>query len=811
MMSPSATTTPEPTATTRHNIIKKQRSSELQMLTAMDRSDQVLRNRRHRMTAPRPSQILDESPILPHRLLESSPEEDDEGGDDDHAGDSRSTRTSRRRNNKEAEDEEEEEQQEEDHGQEQQQDDCSLSSSSSSSTSSSCSGDDEQVNNTKDNNHKKAAMPPVNILIPYKELCCTLEQSFKCPKCNKKKLNVSQETYGFATELFITCDNCNHSVAITPIQGLRSKNKNNKKNDDDDEDDDEEDNNVTAGGKFMDYAINYSMSLLMQQLGMGLRGVTTLLSFLGIAAGIGNPHKWKRIQDEVGLAEEAVAADVVNDNIRVEVEATKEAAQEAYQQWLSTTDEGRSAGAQDRANKLNELLRTQVGYHDNKLKIGLTVGMDGAWQKRSIGRGTYNSKTGHNFAIGGYTKKIISIVAYSKHCFTCDRATKLGIDAPIHRCARNYDADRSSKAMEPLAAVDHCKYLANKQEDNLQCYIHQLITDDDSTTRANTKHSYRALADRDYPGWTQKKNTDWPFKLDRRGGRVYLPDHGKLPLWVPEINSYLCDISHRIKVIGSAVYALNSASNVHRIKSGWTKYDAERIKFNAGYFFHQEENQQLPFQQFCMKAKCIYLHHFNDHCCCDKRWCRVLRSQQEPEYDLPAAYKADERFREKQSEEGKLVFKKVEAALASHLSKEALAQVHHKFSTQKNESLNRKMTAVAPKDRHYGGTSSLKDRVNLVAIQDSVGFEETLRRLFHVIGLPLTWNSVLFEWAKRKDGTLEYLTAYWKKPSNKRKRAETRFECFKAGKDQDKRAKRDGTYYKSGIAMDHVDDTTTTT
>lgn len=283
------------------------------MLTAMDRSDQVLRNRRHRMTAPRPSQILDESPILPHRLLESSPEEDDEGGDDDH-GDSRSTRTSRRRNNKEAEDEEEEEQQEEDHGQEQQQDDCSLSSSSSSSTSSSCSGDDEQVNNTKDdNNHKKAAMPPVNILIPYKELCCTLEQSFKCPKCNKKKLNVSQETYGFATELFITCDNCNHSVAITPIQGLRSKNKNNKKNDDDDEDDDEEDNNVTAGGKFMDYAINYSMSLLMQQLGMGLRGVTTLLSFLGIAAGIGNPHKWKRIQDEVGLAEEAVAADVVND------------------------------------------------------------------------------------------------------------------------------------------------------------------------------------------------------------------------------------------------------------------------------------------------------------------------------------------------------------------------------------------------------------------------------------------------------------------------------------------------------------------
>ena len=448
-------------------------------------------------------------------------------------------------------------------------------------------------------------------------------------------------------------------------------------------------------------------------------------------------------------------------------------------------------------------MRTRVGYHDNNLKIGLTVGMDGAWQKRSIGKGTYNSKTGHNFAIGGYSKKIISIVAYSKHCFTCSRATKLGINPPIHRCAKNYDADRSSKAMEPLAAVDHCKYLAGKEQDDLQCYITQLITDDDSTTRANTRHSYRALADRDHPGWTQKKNTDWPFKVDRRGARVYLPDHGKLPLWVPEISSYLCDISHRIKVIGSAVYALNSASNANRIKSGWTKYDAERIKFNAGYFFHQQESQQLPFEQFCMKAKCIYLHHFNDHGCCNKCWCRVLRSEKEPGYELPAAYRADERFREKQSEEGKLVFKKVEAALASHLPKEALAQVHHNFSTLKNESLNRKMTAAAPKDQHYGGTSSLKDQVNLVAIQDSVGYEETLRRLFHAIGLPVDWNNVLFEWAKRKDGKLQYLTAYWKKPGNKRKRAEARYECFKAGKDQDKRAKRDGrTYYKSGIAMD---------
>ena len=46
---------------------------------------------------------------------------------------------------------------------------------------------------------------------------------------------------------------------------------------------------------------------------MGLRGVTTQLSFLGIAAGIGIPQ----IQEEVlGLAEEAIADDVDDYNIK---------------------------------------------------------------------------------------------------------------------------------------------------------------------------------------------------------------------------------------------------------------------------------------------------------------------------------------------------------------------------------------------------------------------------------------------------------------------------------------------------------------
>jgi hypothetical protein len=53
------------------------------------------------------------------------------------------------------------------------------------------------------------------------------------------------------------------------------------------------------------------------------------------------------------------------------------------------------------------------------------------------------------------------------------------------------------------------------------------------------------------------------------------------------------------------------------------KYDCEKIKVLAGYYLHG--NKQLPFDEYCKKAHCMYLHHFNDHCCCDTQWCKVLQ------------------------------------------------------------------------------------------------------------------------------------------------------------------------------------------
>jgi hypothetical protein len=49
----------------------------------------------------------------------------------------------------------------------------------------------------------------------------------------------------------------------------------------------------------------------------------------------------------------------------------------------------------------------------------LTVTLDMGWQKRSSGR-LYDSLSGHCFAIGGETKKIIKVFVATKHCRACE-------------------------------------------------------------------------------------------------------------------------------------------------------------------------------------------------------------------------------------------------------------------------------------------------------------------------------------------------------------------------------------------------------
>jgi len=66
-----------------------------------------------------------------------------------------------------------------------------------------------------------------------------------------------------------------------------------------------------------------------------------------------------------------------------------------------------------------------------------------------------------------------------------------------------------------------------------------------------------------------------------------------------------------------------------------------------------------------------------------------------------------------------------------------MEQVYHLFMSQKSESLHQQITWVAPKDKHFSGTMALSDRVALVVITDSVGYEEGMFLVFDELRIEL--------------------------------------------------------------------------
>ena len=114
---------------------------------------------------------------------------------------------------------------------------------------------------------------------------------------------------------------------------------------------------------------------------------------------------------------------------------------------------------------------------------------------------------------------------------------------------------------------------------------------------------------------------------------------------------------------------------------------------------------------------------------------------------MPTDYCVNNKFRDKELHAE--LYDKVKAGMAPFLTTKALKMCYHPFCTQKNESLNRKSTATAPKDRFYGGINTLADRLRMVAIEDSVGYTEGVTRVFSSMGIPLC--DTVREWWRRKD------------------------------------------------------------
>ena len=221
--------------------------------------------------------------------------------------------------------------------------------------------------------------------------------------------------------------------------------------------------------------------------------------------------------------------------------------------------------------------------------------------------------------------------------------------------------------------------------------VRRLVGDDDSTFRANTRHSYR---DQD----EALQNFEW---LRNEKGRK-LKDYGKLPLDVPEVTSYLADPTHRkkssLKPLFKHAKSAKKTVNTH----GLTLHDCERLQVNMGYYI--KCYRHLPLNKFVKKAGNVVDHHFNLHDNCDE-WC-------------PYSRKRSAEDREEMTEERAKKYRCVEInkdmydlcndLLSPYLQPEALKDINHLFDTQLNEALNELIATFALKNKVYCFTSSLK-------------------------------------------------------------------------------------------------------
>jgi len=229
---------------------------------------------------------------------------------------------------------------------------------------------------------------------------------------------------------------------------------------------------------------------------------------------------------------------------------------------------------------------------------------------------------------------------------------------------------------------------------------------------------------------------------------------------------------------------------------GLMKVECLNVKRNMGCCV--KTNQELSDEELNRRGMCVLQHLFNDHSLCDKHWCTHLKAQDEDDPEKKATLDNPHKHRKTETTEEKKPHKKLKEKTGSLLVPSKMQQVHHRFCTQKKESLNRNATAVAPNDQFCGGAMQPCDRLHDIALTDSVGECETLVRLFG--RLEFKMHPVPCRWTVNKDRDDSSRQVPRRKLEVKMKRAVDIINKIKDGMKQERKATAESMTYATGIA-----------
>jgi hypothetical protein len=396
------------------------------------------------------------------------------------------------------------------------------------------------------------------------------------------------------------------------------------------------------------------------------------------------------------------------------------------------------------------------------------VSIDAAWNTRGSGR-SYNSDSGHHLVVGNETGRVVAVHQMSKRCAKCEIGEKNGVENPHDDalCSRNYDG--SSKGMEPHGALVNLLDMFNNH--NVVWEI--MVMDDDSSTQNLLTWNHE-------DAFAAKLISEIPLT---NGGNKK-SDKGKLPLRHPRITR-VADHNHRNRVMSGKCF--NYAYAAKKI-SEMTLADAERLKRNMTYAMH--EYKEYDFETFKKALWAVFYHHFNMHDTCGD-WCPALQHKDNPEELKKLHY----RCKLKNAE----LFDQIHAIWETYCTDKALREVHHKWHTNKCESMNQFITKFIRKSIHLCKTIVARARTYLAVSLDSIGYDEYYRTLFPLLNIPYDDN-VMMTHHERLDKLKIRKAAYRKLPEVRRRNAAARAIKIRENIRKVLEDKKAGKEYGSGIA-----------
>jgi hypothetical protein len=262
-----------------------------------------------------------------------------------------------------------------------------------------------------------------------------------CRFCRRKTLSFTVENIGIAGIPTIQCLHCEREKEAVPAT-TNFREESNKR-------------------RLTDCAANVLFVLGFLSVGDGGREVQRLLRLLDLPNLTSMETKtFMRIEKEIAPVIIAIAEEALQNNLISEVEASEEYYPVGFD-----------------FEKWKEAVLSKDDTYPKHLFAPVRAGTDMGWQQR---RTAHDSLSGHAFLFGANTRLPVWWNIRCKSCRICTKYEGEN-DIPVYECTVNHEG--SSKSMEPHSVVD----MVTELFDGFKTFVRFLITDDDSTMKANCR------------------------------------------------------------------------------------------------------------------------------------------------------------------------------------------------------------------------------------------------------------------------------------------------------------------------------------